>query len=63
MKNRKELMTPTVRKLVLSIVIVLLTAVLIGFGAVYTYYSTGNCAEDPKGFNSIRGLNNAEDLA
>ncbi len=49
-------------KLILSIVIVIFAAGLIGFGAVYLYYSTGHDAEDPKGFESIRGLNNAEDM-
>ncbi len=55
-------MSPTARKRILSIVIVLLLALLIGFGSVYIYYSTGNGAEDPKGFYSVRGLNNAEDM-
>ena len=30
--------------------------------SVYIYYSTGNDADDPHGFKSIRGLNNAEDM-
>lgn len=50
------------RKLILTIVIVVLAAVLIGFGSVYIYYSTGHGAADPTGFASIRGLNNAEDM-
>ena len=49
-------------KRILLIVISVLAAVFIGFGAVYNYYSTGNGAEDPKNFISIRGLNNAEDM-
>lgn len=49
-------------KLILFIAIIALAAVLIGFGAVYIYYSTGHNAADPKGFESIRGLNNAEDM-
>ena len=50
------------RKLILTIVLVVLAAVLIGFGSVYIYYSTGHGAADPMGFASIRGLNNAEDM-
>lgn len=40
----------------------ILGAVLIWFMSVYIYYSTGNDADDPQGFKSIRGLNNAEDM-
>ena len=50
------------RKLILTIVMVVLAAVLIGFGSVYIYYSTGHGAADPMGFATIRGLNNAEDM-
>ncbi|MCR5072697.1 MAG: hypothetical protein K6A39_02550, partial [Clostridiales bacterium] len=49
-------------KRILVIVIGILAVVFIGFGAVYNYYSTGNDAEDPENFTSIRGLNNAEDM-
>ena len=56
MKTRKS------RKLLLSIVVVVFAAVFIRFGSVYIYYSTGHDAMDPKGFASIRGLNNAEDM-
>ncbi len=51
------------RKRILSYAfIAVFAAVLIGFASVYIYYSTGYDALDPKGFISIRGLNNAEDM-
>ncbi len=50
------------KKQILLIIVFILALVLIGFGSVYIYYSTGNNADDPNGFQSIRGLNNAEDM-
>lgn len=61
MKNRQKPVTAG-RKRIRRAALILLLAVLIGFGSVYIYYSTGNDAEDPEGFASIRGLNNAEDM-
>ncbi len=55
-------MASTAGKLILYIIIGVLLAAFIGFGSAYSYYSTGNDADDPKGFDSIRGLNNAEDM-
>lgn len=62
MRNKRKHTASTVKKRILLIVMIVLLAGVIGFGSVYLYYSTGHDAEDPKGFNSIRGLNNAEDM-
>lgn len=62
MKTKKKLIASTAGKRILYIVIGVLIAVFIVFGSVYIYYSTGNEADDPRGFDSIRGLNNAEDM-
>ena len=51
-----------VAKRILFIVLGVLLAIFVCFGSVYIYYSTGNDADDPEGFESIRGLNNAEDM-
>ena len=50
------------RKLILFIVIGVIAAAVIGFGSFCIYYSTGHEVMDPKGFASLRGLNNAEDM-
>ena len=62
MKTKKKLIASTAGKRILYIVIGVLIAVFIVFGSVYIYYSTGNEADNPRGFDSIRGLNNAEDM-
>ena len=62
MTETKKPTERTIKKRILIVVIAVLSAVLIGFGAVYIYYSTGHDAENPRGFESIRGLNNAEDM-
>ncbi len=62
MKAKRKQEAPTAKNRILSIVLAVLLAGLIGFGSVYIYYSTGHNAGDSKGFNSIRGLNNAEDM-
>ncbi len=62
MRSNRKHAAPTVKKRILLIVLVVLLAGVIVFGSVYLYYSTGHGAEDPKGFESIRGLNNAEDM-
>ena len=49
-------------KIALISIAAILAVVLIWFMSVYIYYSTGNDADDPQGFKSIRGLNNAEDM-
>ena len=62
MKEKRKRAAPTVRKQILSIVLIVLLAGVIGFASVYIFYSTGHDAEDPMGFHSIRGLSNAEDM-
>ncbi len=62
MNNQEKPAALTIRKRILLIVLCALSAVLIGFGSVYIYYSTGIDAADPEGFDSIRGLNNVEDM-
>ncbi len=62
MKAKEKPAAPKAGKRVLIIVVAIITTILICFGAVYIYYSTGHGAADPTGFESIRGLNNAEDM-
>ncbi len=62
MKGKQRQMPRTIGRRILSVIILVLSAAVIGFGAVYFYYSTGNDSEDPENFDSIRGLNNAEDM-
>ena len=62
MENKKKRRVPTLRKRVLSIILLLLLVVILGFGSLYIYFSTGRDSKDPKGFDSIRGLNNVEDM-
>lgn len=57
MTNKKKKKKP-----ILFVFILILATAFISFGATYIYYSTGNNVNDPDGYHSIRGLNNAEDM-
>ncbi len=62
MKTKRRFSAPALRKWILRLAVVTFFVIIIGFGSEYFYYSTGSDVDDPTGFASVRGLNNAEDM-